>query len=152
MIESAGGIVYYLEKGIPKYLLIKRLNRSGKVERVAPKGKMEDGEQMQQTALREVFEETWIKSRFLRVQAKVGRVELRANDQEGHNLDKNMSFYLMRYFGDPDFVRIQKQEGYVGVYKWYTIEEVLGLIYYKTMRTLMVKAHDLVQATLKKVK
>lgn len=41
-LHSVGGIVYYIaDDGQPRYLIIKRHARSKKVERVAPKGKVE---------------------------------------------------------------------------------------------------------------
>ena len=59
VIQSAGGIVYYLGADKePRYLLIKRHAMSGKIERVAPKGKVQQGETPEQAALREVGEET----------------------------------------------------------------------------------------------
>lgn len=145
MIESAGGIIYYLDKWwIPKYLLIKRQNKSGKIERVAPKWKVEKWEKMEETALREVFEETGIQSRFLKLKKMIGRIELRSSNKVWHTLNKNMNFYLMQYFGDPNYVRIQKQEWYIWIYKRFTIQEVVWLVYYKTMRWLLLKAHKIV--------
>jgi hypothetical protein len=44
VVQSAGGVVYFLEGGQPKFLLIKRQAMSKKIERVAPKGKIEPGE------------------------------------------------------------------------------------------------------------
>ena len=61
IIQSAGGIVYYLDDTQePHYLLIKRHALSGKIERVAPKGKIQANEPIEKTALREVSEETAI--------------------------------------------------------------------------------------------
>ena len=59
VIQSAGGIVYHLgADGQPRYLLIKRHAMSGKIEWVAPKGKMMPKETPEQAALREVSEES----------------------------------------------------------------------------------------------
>lgn len=58
IVQSAGGIVYYLTPdGEPRYLLIKRHALSGKIEWVAPKGKIQIGEKVEEAALREVSEE-----------------------------------------------------------------------------------------------
>ncbi len=41
--QSAGGVVYYLASdGEPRYLLIKRQAMSKKIERVVPKGKVQE--------------------------------------------------------------------------------------------------------------
>lgn len=59
IIQSAGGIVYYIDQQFqPRYLLIKRQAKSKKIERVAPKGKVQTGESPQVTAIREIVEET----------------------------------------------------------------------------------------------
>ncbi|MDR0369998.1 MAG: NUDIX domain-containing protein [Candidatus Peribacteria bacterium] len=50
--------MYYIAPdGEPRYLLIKRHALSGKIERVAPKGKIQNGETEKEAALREIREE-----------------------------------------------------------------------------------------------
>ena len=61
LVKSAWWIIYYYdETWEPRFLVIKRHAVSGKVERVAPKWKLQDGENYERAALREVSEETWI--------------------------------------------------------------------------------------------
>jgi len=70
--------VYYLDKdGEPRYLLIKRLAVSKKIERVAPKGKVQQGESIQNTALREVSEEAGIPINQLKLKQELGTTQLR---------------------------------------------------------------------------
>jgi len=59
-IQSAGGIVYFTDavSKEQRFLLIKRHALSKKVERVAPKGKIKNGEKPEQAAIREISEET----------------------------------------------------------------------------------------------
>ena len=72
IVQSAGGIVYYLAPDEePRYLLIKRHALSGKIERVAPKGKIQAGEKIEETALREVSEECGIPQTLLKLRQKV---------------------------------------------------------------------------------
>lgn len=72
IVQSAGGVLYYIDsEGHPRYLLIKRLALSGKIERVAPKGKLQSGESMEQAALREVSEECGIKASDLQIKQKI---------------------------------------------------------------------------------
>lgn len=72
VVQSAGGIVYYLAPdGEPRYLLIKRHALSGKIERVAPKGKIQAGEKIEEAALREVSEECGIPVDHLILKQKV---------------------------------------------------------------------------------
>ena len=51
----------------------------------------------------------------------------------------------MNYSGDPSALKITDGEGYVGIYKWASIQEVLGLLYYGDIRELIRKAHLLHQ-------
>lgn len=72
IVQSAGGIVYYIDKdGEPRYLLIKRLALSGKIERNCPKGKIQPGEKMEEAALREVSEECGIQINQLQLRQKI---------------------------------------------------------------------------------
>ncbi|GAA5157864.1 NUDIX hydrolase [Amycolatopsis dongchuanensis] len=60
---SAGGLV--VDAGRERAVLIGRLDRHGKLLWSLPKGHIEDGETVEQTALREVKEETGISARVL---------------------------------------------------------------------------------------
>ena len=58
---SAGGIVVGMGDEGPQAAIIARLNRAGRVEWCLPKGHVEDGETLAETAVREVAEETGIR-------------------------------------------------------------------------------------------
>ena len=65
LVKSAGGIIYYYDENNDiRFLLIKRHALSGKIERVAPKGKIQIWETDEKAALREVSEETGIPLNF----------------------------------------------------------------------------------------
>lgn len=142
IIQSAGGIVYYIDaKGEPRYLLIKRLALSRKIERVAPKGKIQSGESIEKAAMREVSEETGIPINQIRVRQALGTTQLRNTEHIKGQMDKDVTYFLMQFSGDPDIVNIHEVEGYIGVYKWATLNEVLGLIYYNDVRELIRKSY-----------
>ncbi len=146
IIQSAWGIVYYVATdGEPRYLLIKRHALSGKIERVAPKGKIQTGEDIQQTALREVSEETGIPINQMKIKQKVGVTQLRNTEHQKGQMDKDVTYFLIQYFGNPNIVKIENIEWYIGVYKRATLNEVLGLIYYQDIRELIRKCHTLIQ-------
>ena len=63
--RSAGGIVVDVHDGKARIAVIARLNRAGRVEWCLPKGHMENGETLPETAVREVAEETGIEGRVL---------------------------------------------------------------------------------------
>lgn len=146
MIESAGGVIYYLDREEePKFLLLKRRSKKGNIERIAPKGKMQSGETMAQAAIREVEEETGISWDHLKLRQKLWTVKLRNTDDNPFYMNKNMSFYLMQFSGNPDDIEVVDGEGYVGQYKWFSIQEIQRLIYYPSMRQIFLNAHRLLQ-------
>lgn len=83
VIQSAGGIVYHIAaNGEPKYLLIKRHAMSGKIEWVAPKGKMQPKETPEQAAIREVSEESGLPTEKLFIRQKIGSTSLRSTENQ----------------------------------------------------------------------
>ena len=63
--RSAGGIVVDVREGLALIAIIARRNRAGRVEWCLPKGHVEPGETLVETAAREVAEETGIIGRVL---------------------------------------------------------------------------------------
>lgn len=63
--RSAGGIVVDIRDGRALIAIIARRNRAGRVEWCLPKGHVEAGETLAETAAREVAEETGIQGRVL---------------------------------------------------------------------------------------
>ncbi len=145
VIQSAWGIVYYLDKQQePQYLLIKRHALSGKIEWVAPKGKIQGDEPIEKTALREVSEETAIPINQLKLKQNLGVTQIR-NLENKWPLDKDVTYFLMEFIWDPSVVSIDQIEWYVGIHKWATLQEVLGLIYYQDIRELIRKSYILIK-------
>ncbi|MDD3262856.1 MAG: NUDIX domain-containing protein [Candidatus Absconditabacteria bacterium] len=146
IIQSAGGIIYYLDPvdGEPRYLLIKRHALSGKIERVSPKGKIKGDESLEVAAIREVSEESGIPINQLKLKQLLGITQIRNIDNKGP-IDKDVTYFLMEFVGDPNVVSIDQIEGYIGIYKWANLQEVLGLIYYQDIRELIRKSYLLIK-------
>lgn len=145
VIQSAWGIVYYLDKQHePLYLLIKRHALSGKIEWVAPKGKIQANESIENTALREVSEETKIPINQLRLKQHLGVTQIR-NFENKWPLDKDVTYFLMEFLWDPSVVSIDQIEWYVGIHKWANLQEILWLIYYQDIRELIRQSYIIIK-------
>jgi 8-oxo-dGTP pyrophosphatase MutT (NUDIX family) len=133
------------QDGEPRYLLIKRHALSGKIERVAPKGKIQGSEDIQKAALREVSEETGIPINQIKVRQQLGTTQLRNTENQRGQMDKDVTYFLMEFAGNPEFVKIEHIEGYVGIHKRCTLNEVLALIYYQDIRELIRKSYVVIK-------
>ncbi len=146
IIQSAWWIVYYIAPdGQPRYLLIKRHALSGKIERVAPKGKVQGSEEITKAALREVSEETGIPINQMKLKQLIGTTQLRNTENQKGQMDKDVTYFLIQYSGNPDSVKIERAEGYIGIHKRCTLSEVLTLIYYQDIRELIRKSYAMIK-------
>lgn len=102
---SAGGVVIDVHRGVARTAVIARRNRAGRVEWCLPKGHIENNETLEQTAVREVAEETGIIGRVL---ASLGTIEywFSTSDRRVHKI---VHHYLLEATGgelsiegDPD--------------------------------------------------
>lgn len=148
-IQSSWGIVYYIDENDkqPRFLLLKRFALSKRIEWVAPKWKIEDWESPEQTALRETHEEIWVDQKFLVLKEKVWDLNLSLQDEERWTLDKDISFYLIKYIWDPTMINVGKVEWYIWVYWWFKIQDILWLVYYGNFRELFRKAYNMINET-----
>jgi 8-oxo-dGTP pyrophosphatase MutT (NUDIX family) len=141
VIQSAWWIIYYIdEKKTARFLVIKRHAMSGKIEWVAPKGKIQKSESPSDAAVREVGEETGIHKEHLLVQSKLWATSLRSSGEVKWWMDKDVTYFLMQYTGSLAHVHIEAVEGFLGIHKRATLEEILWLVYYKNMRDIFLHA------------
>lgn len=143
-VQSAWGVVYHIDKksGEYRYLLVKRFALSKKIERIAPKWKIHPAETPEQAALREIHEETGLSVQNLQIKQLLDTVSLQLYTDAGElGVDKDITYYLVKYDGDPLAVKIADTEGFLWMYKWATIQEVLSLVIYKDLREVFRKAH-----------
>ena len=102
---SAGGVIVDVHDGVARIAVIARRNRAGKIEWCLPKGHLENDETLEQTAVREVAEETGIVGRVL---ASLGTIEYWFSTS-GTRVHKVVHHYLLEATGgalsiegDPD--------------------------------------------------
>lgn len=143
LVKSAWWIIYYYDGSWePRFLVIKRHAVSWKVERVAPKWKLQEGENYERAALREVSEETWIPINLLSVVQNLWTARILWLEDRNWKFDKEVTYFLMKYDWAQDMVDIKPVEWYLWVYKWATIAEILNLIYYTDLREMYRKWYN----------
>jgi len=138
-IESFGWIIYIMKEWKPHFLIIKRQALSKRIEWTAPKWKSESGEKPIETAKREIMEETWINPELLENKGLLGDFLITFPDT---NFNKKVTYFLFKYNGNENDIKISDTEGYVGIYNWLPIESILNLIPYRGLRELYRKGYQ----------
>lgn len=102
---SAGGVVYRrTEQGKLQIQLIQ--DRYGKVS--LPKGKMEPGETVEQTALREIVEETGLEGIII---APIDQIKYQYEHEKWGKVDKEVHYYLVEAVGGSLQAQVEEIRG-----------------------------------------
>jgi 8-oxo-dGTP pyrophosphatase MutT (NUDIX family) len=128
--RSAGGVVYRMTDGRPRFLLIRDSYHNWGF----PKGHLEKNEPAEQAALREVEEETGLTELALRGEVDVIDWYFRFR---GRLIHKHCHFFLIESVSG-DTVP-QRDEG-ITACKWVTLEEGLSLVSYANARDVLRQA------------
>jgi 8-oxo-dGTP pyrophosphatase MutT (NUDIX family) len=133
---SSGGVLYRRGTLGPE---IATIGLKGGTIWALPKGLVESGENPEQTALREVQEETGLTGRCL---GKVGEIEYWFVDREvGHRIHKRVHFYLFEHTGgDPNQHDFEVEE-----VRWMPLIEALTRLTYRSERDTVEKASKILQ-------
>jgi 8-oxo-dGTP pyrophosphatase MutT (NUDIX family) len=113
---SAGGIVYKKEKGQIKLLLIEDLYKKITI----PKGKQEHGETLEQTAIREISEETGIQGEIRR---PLDKVQYTYSHPVHGQINKEVTYFLVEVIGGNIEVQIEE----INKVYWRGLNEALQL-------------------------
>jgi len=129
---SAGGVIYRKHGGAVEIALIHVRHRWS-----LPKGHVEEGESMNETAMREVREETGLEGR---IRKKLGDIRYsyrdKAPDGEPIRIYKRVHFYLLRYLkGD-----VRDHDHEVDEARWFPIEEAIRNLKFATERRIVQRA------------
>lgn len=114
LIKSSGGLVYNQEHHI--LLIFKRGSWD------LPKGRLEDNEDIEENALREVQEETGLEINKLEIQGKLPST-WHTTQHNKKNYLKKTQWYLMLYHGSDDDVKPQLEEGIIEC-RWVHLSEL----------------------------
>lgn len=131
---SAGGIVFRMERGKPRYLLIRDSYRNWGF----PKGHLEAGEAPETAALREVGEETGLRSLVIRGLIDTIDWDFRFRGQVIH---KVCHFFLME--SSRSRTSPQRAEG-ITACRWMSFDDAQRLISYRNAREVLRRAHGMV--------
>ncbi|QYR20154.1 NUDIX domain-containing protein [Paenibacillus sp. sptzw28] len=101
---SAGGVVFRRIDGALQIQLIQ--DRYGKIS--LPKGKMEPGETVEQTALREIIEETGMEGIII---APIDQIKYKYNHELKGLIDKEVHYYLVEAVGGKLQAQIEEIRG-----------------------------------------
>jgi uncharacterized protein involved in tolerance to divalent cations/ADP-ribose pyrophosphatase YjhB (NUDIX family) len=129
---SAGGVIYRKDSDDLEIALIHTRNRWG-----LPKGHIEEGERVDEAALREVREETGLEGKLVRKLGDI-RYSYRDKSQAGEpiRIYKRVFFYLMRYTrGDT-----RDHDHEVDDVRWFPIAQAMRELRFATERKMVHRA------------
>lgn len=129
---SCGAVVFTRIGGVPHYLLVRARDQREGCHGFA-KGHMEPGETEEQTALREIFEETGLRVQLLEGFRAVTEYPLPCPP----DTRKRVVFFLAEYENQP--VRIQESE--LAGFALAPFDEALELTEYADSRQILTDAH-----------
>jgi|694.fasta_scaffold75088_1 ADP-ribose pyrophosphatase YjhB (NUDIX family) len=130
---SAGGLV--VDKSGEQGLLIGRIDKRGRMLWSLPKGHIEDGESPEEAALREVLEETGIKSSITR---SLGVIDFWFM-AEGKRIHKTVHHFLFSEISGT----LEPQVSEVDDVKWFPLDDIAKTLAYPDERKLIQRSGDL---------
>ena len=137
LATSAGGIVVSAERARPSLVVGMRRRGRDAVTWTLPKGTPDPGETVEETALREVGEETGLSVRIIE---RLPSIEYDFV-QDGQRIHKTVHYFLMAQTGgdlarhDAEFERV----------RWVPFDEAPGLLSFATERELVATAAERVE-------
>jgi 8-oxo-dGTP pyrophosphatase MutT (NUDIX family) len=138
---SAGGIVFKKENDEVLWLIIQPEGDShwSKNRWQFPKGVIETGEKAQETAEREIEEETGVKARAIQ---KIDDLRIFFYDEEKNRIVKTISLFLMSYEGEGK--REEDQEKIAEI-TWLSFKEASEKLTFETEKKALEKAKKILE-------
>jgi len=139
---SAGGIVYQ-KQGVQILWLVRKpaanAGYRGNLGWSFPKGLVDEGEKLDQAAVREVREEGGVEAKII---TKLPTLKIFFTGQNGEKVMKFVTYFVMEYTKD-------LSEGFgweTAETKWATSEEAQNLLVYKNEKELLQKATEVIKS------
>jgi len=132
---SSGGVVFRKTRAGVKILLLRKKGKKGLW--VLPKGKVDQGESLEDAALREEREETGLQN--IKIFKKIGKENyfFRRIWQDKKLVAKTVYYFLVESSRGKSIP--QKEEGFAEA-KWFSMNELLNKIAYKESKKILTKA------------
>jgi len=131
---SSGGILFRSEEKDFYVVLTSRHSRRGSVIWCLPKGGVEEGESLPETALREVREEGGVSGRIVE---KIGQIEYGFRAwEENATILKTVHFYLMEYLNG----NVNDHDSEVEEARWVPLYDAPSMLTHNSERGIMEKA------------
>ena len=135
---SCGGVIYRYEGDQCEVALILRATRKGEKVWCLPKGLMQSDESPEQTAWREVREETGLEGK---VTEKLGEIQYMFYSPEEHSkVQKTVHFFLMNYLHGS----VKDHDAEVEEARWFPIEAAIESLAYKNECDILIKARQVI--------
>jgi 8-oxo-dGTP pyrophosphatase MutT (NUDIX family) len=135
---SAGGIVVRFESGDPHLVIGSRRRDRDIVTWTLPKGTPNPGETREQTAIREVAEETGLE---VRITGPLDSIEYWFV-QRGLRIHKTVHYFLMEQIGGD----LDRHDHEFEAVRWISFAEAQHLLTFETERALVARAGDQIAA------
>jgi len=131
---SAGGIVVRFDEGVPSLVVGARRRDRDLLTWTLPKGTPNAGETREQTALREVAEETGLEVRITDVLDSIEYWFV----QRGTRIHKTVHYYLM----EPTGGDLSAHDHEFDQVRWVPFDQAASLLTFETERALVAKAAE----------
>jgi 8-oxo-dGTP pyrophosphatase MutT (NUDIX family) len=136
--HSAGGVVVRTTEGRPEVVLASRRTRRGSLAWGLAKGLVESGETAEETAVREIREETGLESQ---IRAPLGDITywyVWADER----IHKRVTFFLMDAIGGDVALHDREMEEV----RWFPLEEALRVASYRSEQEVLRRAAEALDA------
>lgn len=131
---SAGGLVVTTSREVP---VIGRRGRRGALTWSLPKGHLEVGETPEQTAVREIEEETGVRGRVI---GALGTIDFRFV-RDARRIHKTVHHFVLGFEGG----KLRSDDHEVAALAWVSLDALADRLSYRDERRLVVRTFELLE-------